>query len=45
LELGADVNNVLDVDVLTWGNVGPTGPQFFPAATRHVFLSASYTIR
>lgn len=45
LELGADVNNVLDAEVLTWGNVGPTGPQFFPAATRHVFFSATYTLR
>ena len=45
LRLGVDVNNLLDDRVLTYGNVGAVGPQFFPAATRHVFFSASYTLR
>jgi iron complex outermembrane recepter protein len=45
LRLRLDVNNVLDTTALSYGNVGPVGPQYFPAATRHVFLGASYTIR
>ncbi len=45
LRLGLDINNILDERVLMFGNVGPVGPQFFPAATRHVFVSASYTLR
>ena len=44
-EIGMDVNNVLDDRVLTWGNVSVTGPQFFPAATRHLFLSTKLTLR
>jgi outer membrane receptor protein involved in Fe transport len=43
--ISLDVNNVFDRRVLTYGNVGATGPQFFPAATRHVFLGAVYTMR
>ena len=45
LRLAMDVNNVLNEKVLTYGNVSVVGPQFFPAATRHLFLSARYTIR
>lgn len=45
LELALDVNNVLDHRVLLYGNVGATGPQFFPLATRHLFASMRYTIR
>lgn len=45
LRLAFDVNNVLDEKVLLYGNVGFGTPQFFPAATRHVFFSARYTLR
>jgi iron complex outermembrane recepter protein len=38
-----DVNNVLNSRVLMYGNVGPLGPQYFPAATRHLFAGLSYT--
>ena len=44
LRLAFDVNNVLDEKVLLYGNVGFGAPQFFPAATRHVFFSARYTL-
>lgn len=45
LRLSFDVNNALDSKVLLFGNVGVTGPQFFPTATRHAFWSIGYTIR
>ena len=45
LEIGVDVNNILDYKVLTYGNVSVTGPQFFPAATRHLFFSTKLTLR
>ena len=45
LRVALDVNNVLDDEVLLYGNIGPTGPQFFPTATRHVLFSARYRIR
>jgi iron complex outermembrane receptor protein len=45
LSLGIDVNNVLDREVLLFGNVGPLGPQFFPAATRHMLFRVSYVLR
>lgn len=45
LEFSLDVNNVLNDKVLTYGNVSVTGPQFFPAATRHLFLSTKLTLR
>lgn len=45
LEVGLDVNNVLDRRVLLFGNVGPLGPQFFPSATRHAFAFVRYTVR
>ncbi|GIV61956.1 MAG: TonB-dependent receptor [Rhodothermaceae bacterium] len=45
LKLGLDVNNVFDSKVLLFGNEGFGAPQFFPAATRHVFASLTYTIR
>ena len=45
LEVGLDLNNVLDANVLTYGNVSVVGPQFFPAATRHLFLSAKITLQ
>lgn len=44
LELSLDVNNVLNDRVLLFGNAGFGTPQFFPAATRHMFFSARYTI-
>ncbi len=45
LSLSLDVNNVANSKVLLFGNVGPVGPQFFPTATRHVLLRATYTLR
>lgn len=45
LSLTIDVNNMLNDEVLLYGNVGPVGPQFFPTATRHVFGTVRYTIR
>lgn len=45
LQLALDANNVFNDRVLSWGNVSVTGPQFFPAATRHLFLSAKVTFR
>lgn len=45
LSLGADLNNVLNSKVLLFGTVGFGTPEFFPAATRHVFVGAKYTIR
>ena len=45
LRLALDVNNVLDQKVLLYGNVGPSGPQFFPTATRHVLFSVRYSLR
>ena len=44
VELSADLNNVLDDEVLLYGNVGVTGPQFFPLATRHLFVRVRYTV-
>lgn len=44
LRLSLDVNNVLDEKVLLYGNVGYGAPQFFPAATRHVFFGVRYTL-
>lgn len=43
LRLSFNINNLLDSRVLLYGNVGPVGPQFFPAATRHMFASVRYT--
>lgn len=45
LELALDVSNLLDDRVLMFGNVGYGTPQFFPAATRHAFVSVRYTLR
>jgi len=45
LEFSLDINNVLNDKVLMYGNVSVTGPQFFPAATRHLFLSTKLTLR
>ena len=45
LRLALDVNNLLDDRVLLYGNAGFGAPQFFPAATRHMFFSARYTLR
>ncbi len=45
LEVYLDVNNVLNDEVLLYGNAGFGTPQFFPAATRHVFAGARYTLR
>jgi len=44
LKFSLDVNNVLDSKVLLYGNAGFGAPQFFPAATRHLFLRAQYKI-
>ncbi|MCY4232544.1 MAG: TonB-dependent receptor [Bacteroidetes bacterium] len=44
LKFSLDINNVLDSKVLLYGNAGFDAPQFFPAATRHVFLRAQYKI-
>lgn len=45
LRVSADVNNVLDRKVLAYGTVGAFGPQYFPMATRHVFIGLRYTVR
>ncbi len=45
LRLSVDVVNALDRKVLLFGNVGPSGPQFFPSATRHVFFSLRYRVQ
>lgn len=45
LKLGLDLNNVLNDEVLTYGNVSFGATQFFPAATRHAFFSARYTLK
>jgi iron complex outermembrane recepter protein len=45
LSLRFDLNNVFNARVLTYGNVGPVGPQYFPAATRHLFVGLQYTVR
>ncbi|MBT8400409.1 MAG: TonB-dependent receptor [Rhodothermia bacterium] len=45
LSFGFDVNNILNSEVLLFGNVGPVGPQFFPTATRHVLFSVKYRLR
>ncbi len=44
LIVSLDVNNVLDSQVLLYGNAGFGAPQFFPAATRHAFLRAQYNL-
>ncbi len=44
LMLSLDVNNVLDSKVLLYGNAGFGDSQFFPAATRHIFLRAQYKL-
>jgi len=44
LMLSLDVNNVLDSKVLLYGVAGFGDPQFFPAATRHLFLRAQYKL-
>lgn len=45
IEVSLDINNILNDQVLTYGNVSVVGPQFFPAATRHLFLSTKLTLR
>lgn len=45
LRLSVDVNNVWDSQVLLFGNAGFGAPQFFPAATRHLFFGVQYTLR
>ncbi len=44
LELSAEVQNLLDDNVLLSGNTTAFGPQFFPAATRSAYLTARYTV-
>ena len=45
LRLNVALNNVLNQKVLQYGNVGFPDPQFFPAATRHVYAGLRYTIK
>lgn len=45
LRLSFDAGNLLDSRILLYGNVGPAGPQFFPAARRHLFVSARYRLQ
>ena len=45
LKISAALNNILDQEVLQYGNVGVVGPQYFPAATRHVYVGIRYTLR
>ncbi len=45
VEVGLDINNLLNDRVLTYGNVSVTGPQFFPAATRHLLVTTKVTFR
>ncbi|MFT5143277.1 MAG: iron complex outermembrane receptor protein [Rhodothermales bacterium] len=45
LQAVIDVNNLLNKEVLMFGNAGFGAPQFFPAATRHAYLGIRYTIR
>ncbi len=45
LRLGLDVNNVFDDKILAFGNAGFGTPQFFPLATRHVFVTLAYTMQ
>jgi iron complex outermembrane receptor protein len=44
VELSVEVLNLLDDEVLLSGNSSAFGPQFFPAATRHAFFLARYTL-
>ncbi len=45
LKIGVDLNNVLDSKVLSYGQVSFGTPEFFPAATRHAFISLKYTVK
>lgn len=45
LSVGLDVNNIMDTKALTFGQVSFGTPEFFPAATRHAFLSLKYGIK
>ena len=45
LTVGLDVNNIMDTKVLTFGQVSFGSPEFFPAATRHAFLSLKYRVK
>jgi iron complex outermembrane recepter protein len=45
LQAVVDVNNLLNKEVLMFGNAGFGAPQFFPAATRHAYFGVRYTIR
>jgi hypothetical protein len=42
--IAVDVNNVTNTKALLFGNVGFGTPQFFPNATRHVFVSVKYLL-
>ena len=44
LEVSLDLNNVLNAKVLEFGNAGFGEAQFFPAATRNVFVGARYRL-
>ena len=45
LSAAIDINNVLNDKVLLFGTVGFGTPEFFPAATRYVFVGVRYTVR
>jgi iron complex outermembrane receptor protein len=45
LRINGALNNVLNQKVLQYGSVGFPDPQFFPAATRHVYIGLRYTIK
>lgn len=45
VRFAVDINNLLNNEVLLYGNVGPAGPQFFPTATRHVLFSLRYRVQ
>jgi iron complex outermembrane recepter protein len=45
LQASLDINNIFDARVLTFGNSGFGAPQFYPAATRHVYLGLRYVVR
>jgi iron complex outermembrane receptor protein len=45
LKISVALNNILDQKVLQYGNVGVVGPQYFPAATRHVYIGIRYTLQ
>ncbi|WP_103019742.1 TonB-dependent receptor [Salinibacter altiplanensis] len=45
VEVQANVDNLLDAQVLQHGFRGAGGPRFYPAATRSLFVELRYTLR